>query len=65
MTYKEAQVYIEYIKVLLDKEGLSDKDTTDALNAASQALNYELLAVSLPTNLPTKFFEGKKIAVYR
>ena len=64
MTYKEAQIYIEYIKVLLDKEGFSDKDTTAALNTALQALNYELIAVSLPTELPMNFLKGRKIAIY-
>lgn len=51
------------MKVLLDKEGLSDKDATAALNTASQALNYELIAVSLPTELPTEFLKGRKIEV--
>lgn len=65
MTYKDAKVYIEYIKVLLDRNGLNDKDLTDALNAASQALDYEVIPFLLPTELPIKFLEGRKIAVYR
>lgn len=65
MTYKDAKVYIEYIKVLLDSYGLNDDDLTDALNAASQALDYEVIPFILPTELPTKFFEGRKVAVYR
>jgi hypothetical protein len=65
MTYKDAKVYIEYIKVLLDNYGIGDETLTEALNAASQALDYEAIPFILPTNLPTKFLEGRKIAVYR
>ena len=65
MTYESAKVYIEYIKVLLDKNGLTDQSLTEALDAALQALDYELIPIALPTDLPTKFFEGRKIAVYR
>ena len=65
MTYKDAKVYIEYIKVLLDKYGVGDQDLTDALNAASQALDYEVIPFILPTELPTDLLKGRKIAVYR
>lgn len=65
MTYKDAKVYIEYIKVLLDNYGLNDKELTDALNAAQQALDYEVIPFILPTDLPTNLLKGRKIAVYR
>lgn len=65
MTYKDAKVYIEYIKVLLDNYGVNDKELTDALNAAQQALDYEVLPFILPTDLPTNLLKGRKIAVYR
>ena len=65
MTYKDAKVYIEYIKVLLDNYGLNDVELTNALNAAQQALDYEVIPFILPTELPTDFLKGKKIAVYR
>ena len=65
MTYKDAKVYIEYIKVLLDNYGLNDVELTNALNAAQQALDYEVIPFILPTELPTDLLKGRKIAVYR
>lgn len=65
MTYKDAKVYIEYIKVLLDNYGVNDKELTDALNAAQQALDYEVIPFVLPTELPIDLLKGRKIAVYR
>lgn len=65
MPYKDAKVYLEYIKVLLDNYGVNNQDLTDALNAASQALDYEVIPFILPTELPTDLLKGRKIAVYR
>ena len=65
MTYEEAKVYINFIKVVLEREGLLEDKLLEALNTALQALDYELIPIVLPTDLPTKFFEGRKIAVYR
>ena len=64
MTYQEAKVYVEYIKVLLEKEGLTDDTLKEALNAAMQALDYEPLSIELPTNFPMNLTKGRKIAVY-
>jgi hypothetical protein len=65
MTYEEAKIYIEYIKVVLEKEGLSESKLTEALNTALQALDYDVLSVVLPTDLPMDFLKGRKIAVFR
>lgn len=42
-----------------------DVELTNALNAAQQALDYEVIPFILPTELPTDLLKGRKIAVYR
>ena len=65
MTYEEAKTYIYYIKVVLEKEGLLDDKMIEAMNTALQALDYELISIILPTELPTESLKGRKIALYR
>lgn len=43
MTNKEAKVYIQYIKVLLDIVGRSEDILIEALNRADEALGSESL----------------------
>lgn len=65
MTYEEAKIYINFIKVLLEKEDLLEDKLLEALNTALQALDYELISVFLPTDLPTNLLKGRKIALFR
>ena len=41
MTKQEAKVYIQYIKVLLDMKGYTDKELDEALDMAHYALGPE------------------------
>lgn len=65
MTYEEAKVYINYIKVILEKEGLLEDKLLEALNTALQSLDYELVPVILPTELSMDFLKGHKFALLR
>lgn len=61
MTYEEAKIYINFIKVLLEKEDLLEDKLLEALNAALQALDYEVVSIVLPDGL----LKGQKLAVLR
>lgn len=61
MTYEEAKIYINYIKVILDKEGLLKGECLEAMNTALQALDYE----AIPVVLSDGILKGKKLAVMR
>lgn len=65
MTYDEAKTYIYYIKVLLEKEGLLEDKLREALNAATQALDYELVPIVLPKDLSKDLLKGRKLALLR
>lgn len=41
MTKQEAKVYIQYIKVLLDMKGYTEKELDEALDMADYALDPE------------------------
>lgn len=43
MTYEEAKVYIQYIKVLLSKHNLNESVLNEALDVADEALGPDTL----------------------
>lgn len=61
MTYEEAKVYINFVKVVLEREGLLEDKLLEALNTALQALDYE----AIPVVMSDGVLKGRKLAVKR